>query len=50
MRELDEDGDDLLSDLGEEIEPFEVGREEEGASRDGTEIRSRVEKLELSNR
>jgi len=42
VRALAEDGDQLLLDLGEEVEPLEVGGEEERFSRSGTEVEARV--------
>lgn len=42
-----EDGDDLVADLGEEVEPFEVGREEEGLGRRRAQVGARVQDLEL---
>lgn len=47
MTVLSKDSYDLFSNFGEEVEPLEVGREEESAGRDGTEIGAGMEDLKL---
>lgn len=44
-----EDGDDLLADLGEEVEPLEVGREKERLGGCRAQVGPRVKDLELLN-
>jgi hypothetical protein len=42
VRALAEDGDQPLLDLGEEVEPLEVGGEEKRFGRSGAEVEARV--------